>query len=87
MPRFNVIRRSDRARIQTDAINPREHLHITGVEFTSEMIKSMSAQPQNHNMFKKEEKPEPQKEVKEEVVIEEVIADVKKEEKKGKSKK
>lgn len=84
MPRFNVIRRSDRARIQTDVINPREHLHITGAEFTSEMMKSMSSQPQNgSNMFKKEESV---KETTKEVVIEDIISEVKKEEKK-KSKK
>ena len=85
MPRFNVIRRSDRARIQTDVINPREHLHITGVEFTSEMMKSMSSQPQNGaSMFKREETV---KEAPKEVVVEELIAGVKKEEKKAKSKK
>jgi hypothetical protein len=75
MPQFRVLKRSTRERIYVDKINPREHLHITGVEFSSSQIADIE-RANGSNTFVKETKVEPN------VVIEEVIAEAKVEEKK-----
>lgn len=77
MPQFRVLKKSTRERIYVDKINPREHLHITGVEFTSAMIKDISER-NGSNTFKTEEAKETK-----ETPIEEVISDTKIEQKKG----
>lgn len=67
MPQYRVLKRSTKERIYVDKINPSEHLHITGVEFTSSMMKDMQANNEP-NMFKKEEEVVKKVEVVEEVV-------------------
>lgn len=57
MPQFRVLKKSTRERIYVDKIDPREHLHITGVEFTSSMIKDISER-NGSNTFKSETKTE-----------------------------
>lgn len=53
MPQFRVLKRSTQERIYVDKIDKREHLHITGAEFTDSQIKSMSEQ-YGSNTFKSE---------------------------------
>lgn len=57
MPQFRVMKRSTLERIYVDKIDKREHLHITGAEFTDSQIKSMSEQ-YGSNTFKSEPKVE-----------------------------
>lgn len=54
MPAYRVLKRSTRERMYTDKIDPREHLHITGVEFTSSMIADIE-RANGSNVFKKQE--------------------------------
>lgn len=82
MPQFRVISRSTRERIYTDKINPREHLHVTGVEFSSSQIADIERANGSNTFVKEAPKVEAT-----EAPIEEVIAEVKKVEKKGRSKK
>lgn len=49
------MKRSTKERIYVDKIDPREHLHITGVEFTDSMIRDISGR-NGSNSFKEEQK-------------------------------
>jgi hypothetical protein len=55
MPQFRVLKKSTRERIYVDKIDPREHLHVTGREFTSSDIADISLR-NGSNSFKVEEK-------------------------------
>ena len=79
MPQFRVLKRSTRERIYVDKINPREHLHITGVEFSSSQIADIE-RANGSNTFVKES---PKVEAPIEEVIAAVKTDAKKEPKKG----
>lgn len=80
MPQFRVLKRSTQERIYVDKIDKREHLHITGAEFTDSQIKSMSEQ-YGSNTFKEEKAAETPVEVVEEKVEEtEIIVEAKPEE-------
>ncbi len=57
MPQYRVLKRSTRERIYVDKIDKRDHLHITGVEFTDSLMKQM--QSSNAPGMFKESTPEP----------------------------